>query len=255
MKSTITIKLALIFALCIGLDGVTGHSSSSVSKGSKSSSGKGSASSKSPKSSKSKGSQSSLSSSKGKGSKSSKSPSSSSSKGKGSKSSKSPDSSSKGKGTKSSGKGSKSKSSKSKKGGVGSKNCKSSVRGSNCADDEQSSTCQSVIFDIVENVSGTRNFDDDSAQQKALTWLLQDAEVNGCDVENEVIERYALSTLYFSTNGEAWKNSDGWLSEFDVCTGWHGIICPDATNIEEISLCKYSYNDYCIISSDTYRLY
>ncbi|MGK3733858.1 MAG: hypothetical protein ACI8RD_000762 [Bacillariaceae sp.] len=42
----------------------------------------------------------------------------------------------------------------------------------------------------------------------------------------DVVIKYALLTLYFATDGENWKNNDGWVSSqsTDTCS-WYGIFC------------------------------
>ena len=38
------------------------------------------------------------------------------------------------------------------------------------------------------------------------------------------MQRFALLTLWFSTNGPQWNNNNGWLSDRDECN-WYGIVC------------------------------
>eukprot|EP00978_Attheya_sp_CCMP212_P038111 scaffold185593_cov70-Attheya_sp.AAC.1 len=46
--------------------------------------------------------------------------------------------------------------------------------------------------------------------------------------QNEILTRYALSTLYFSTEGETWLNNTGWLSADNVCTSWVFVGCSNS---------------------------
>jgi hypothetical protein len=64
-----------------------------------------------------------------------------------------------------------------------------------------------------------------SPQAKALAWLSNDSQFFEYD-NHRVQQRYALAVLYYSTNGEAWKNDMGWLSGEDECT-WHSTVQPD----------------------------
>jgi Leucine-rich repeat (LRR) protein len=49
-------------------------------------------------------------------------------------------------------------------------------------------------------------------------------------------EREILGALYESTNGNGWRNNDGWLEEGrDVCT-WYGISCKEDSTVESIRL-------------------
>ena len=68
-----------------------------------------------------------------------------------------------------------------------------------------------------------------SPQQRAYTWLLGNANL-GRYTRVEKIQRYVLSTLYYSTSGEAWENDFRWLSNEDECS-WH-------TSEEEFPICN-----------------
>jgi hypothetical protein len=63
---------------------------------------------------------------------------------------------------------------------------------------------------------------DCTPRNQALVWIS-----SGNDYEftyEERVERFALATLYASTDGTQWKRNDGWFSEESVCT-WDGIVC------------------------------
>ena len=243
---------AAILGVCLSLEQNTlrGHSihkqgSRSLGKGGKgkgSKKGQGIKSSKLPKSSKVP--KSSKSPGKGgKGSKSSKMPGSKGKGGKGSKSSKSPG-----------GKG---------KGGKGSKSLKKSKKSYVNTDDDVFSSpnddipsrddddsvvpnpnaaCDTPegrkadILEIPQDISG--DISKDSPQDKALSWLMSDAETNACDGVEPVVQRYALALLYYSTNGSSWDNASGWLSSFSVCTAWYGVVC-EGGDVVAINLRKY----------------
>ena len=42
----------------------------------------------------------------------------------------------------------------------------------------------------------------------------------------QIIQRYVLSVLYFSTNGPSWKHRVYWLTGQHEC-GWQYVICSD----------------------------
>jgi hypothetical protein len=67
--------------------------------------------------------------------------------------------------------------------------------------------------------------DPSTAQGMAYDWLLNSdpAEVDPCTFPT-VQQRYGLVTLYYSTNGDGWTNSIGWLSGANECM-WAGITC------------------------------
>lgn len=73
-------------------------------------------------------------------------------------------------------------------------------------------------------------------QEKAITYNDTAAEsAKGLDL----IQRYALLTMYFGNEGDSWNNKDGWTEEGDVCTEWHGITCG-VSAVTEINLSKCS---------------
>lgn len=66
-------------------------------------------------------------------------------------------------------------------------------------------------------------------------------------------QRFAVATFYYSTNGNDWTNSNGWLSSTDECT-WVGLNCNDDGSIVEIGAGRelgkfYSINLFSIIIS------
>ena len=71
--------------------------------------------------------------------------------------------------------------------------------------------------------------DPTSPQSKALKWL--ESPTNSEILEDRrLLQRFALATLYYSTNGGDWTNNAGWLSEEDECN-WMSkskeSICSD----------------------------
>ena len=67
-----------------------------------------------------------------------------------------------------------------------------------------------------------------TSEERALAWLIQDDPLklfaeNESD-RNRLVQRYALLTLWYSLNGDAWVKNDGWLVAEDECS-WYGIAC------------------------------
>ena len=58
--------------------------------------------------------------------------------------------------------------------------------------------------------------DPNSPQSKALNWLESSANREISEAQR-LLQRYALATLYYSTNGDDWINNIGWLSEENEC--------------------------------------
>jgi Leucine-rich repeat (LRR) protein len=67
-----------------------------------------------------------------------------------------------------------------------------------------------------------------SAQFRAYAWLVADESYAQVYIVQRLLQRYALATLYFATNGPHWLNNDKWLSLSHECD-WYGVSgCPDS---------------------------
>jgi len=67
-----------------------------------------------------------------------------------------------------------------------------------------------------------------SPQNNAMNWLAHNAMIAKY-TNAKKIQRYALATLYYSTNGDGWKDRTGWLSDDDECIGWYNKGVSDRT--------------------------
>lgn len=71
-----------------------------------------------------------------------------------------------------------------------------------------------------------------SAQNEALNWLSNDT-FQGYYTNNKLIQRYALATFYYGTNGDYWFNNSMWLDDGDECGRWEqtlgGLTCDPLT--------------------------
>jgi hypothetical protein len=79
--------------------------------------------------------------------------------------------------------------------------------------------------------------DPSSPQGKALKWLESSAN-NGVYTEQRFLQRYVLSTVYYSTNGNDWINNTAWLSDLDECS-WMStaqFVCDDSGRYIELGL-------------------
>jgi hypothetical protein len=73
-------------------------------------------------------------------------------------------------------------------------------------------------------------------QNKALNWLANNTNLDTYS-DDKKIQRYALATLFFSTNGANWDKKGDWMSDFDEC-GWYNSdsgLCRD-DSIDKLSL-------------------
>lgn len=76
-----------------------------------------------------------------------------------------------------------------------------------------------------------------SPQGQALKWLESSVNKNVYS-EQRFLQRYVLSTVYYSTNGEGWINNTAWLSELDECS-WMSkaeFVCDDSGRYIELDL-------------------
>jgi hypothetical protein len=78
--------------------------------------------------------------------------------------------------------------------------------------------------------------DTSSPQSKAFQWSQEDVQwlEQSSYIEAKILQRFALAVFYFSTQGDAWKNSTSWLAhEVDECN-WFSLskmphICNNGT--------------------------
>lgn len=70
---------------------------------------------------------------------------------------------------------------------------------------------------------------------QAAKWVV-DADVGPFDRQADILPRFALAALYYSSNGITWLNQDRWLSDSDVCDGWYGVVCDKLGNVVELEL-------------------
>ena len=78
--------------------------------------------------------------------------------------------------------------------------------------------------------------DADSPQSLAASWLASDEEAETYN-DQQLLQRYVLATLYYSTNGENWSQSSiSWNVEWtEECTWW-GIECNSNGGVRILSL-------------------
>lgn len=83
-------------------------------------------------------------------------------------------------------------------------------------------TAPQDLIDLLSSVSldgGTALLTPSTPQNSALNWLAGNTNL-GTYTNEKKIQRFVLATLYYSTNGDAWHNNTGWLTDLDECTGW-----------------------------------
>jgi len=79
-----------------------------------------------------------------------------------------------------------------------------------------------------------------SPQSRALEWMkLNPPDIEGLKLK-PFVQRYVLGVLFYSTNGEEWFSSSGWMSSSDECdwfaTSNSGHMCDELGHVVEIDL-------------------
>jgi len=69
--------------------------------------------------------------------------------------------------------------------------------------------------------------DPSSPQYQAAEWLFANPNLSTYS-ETEINQRYALATIYLSTDGDNWTLNDGWMGESTPECTWVGIGCETA---------------------------
>jgi hypothetical protein len=79
-------------------------------------------------------------------------------------------------------------------------------------------------------------------QNKAFNWLAVNNTSLRTYTNESIIQRYALATLYFSTNGDTWENKAHWMDDGNECDRWQDtsndtkITCTDNGTLVELDL-------------------
>lgn len=78
-----------------------------------------------------------------------------------------------------------------------------------------------------------------SAQSLALDWLSKNQFLNTYSDETK-LQRFALATIFYSTDGDSWTQNDLWLSDIDECD-WYSSenideVCGSGGNLDEVDL-------------------
>jgi len=64
--------------------------------------------------------------------------------------------------------------------------------------------------------------DDSSPQSRAFKWIY-DNNASGLS-ERRLVQRWALASFYYGTNGDEWNEKTGWMESGDECQ-WYGVSC------------------------------
>jgi hypothetical protein len=98
------------------------------------------------------------------------------------------------------------------------------------------------LSDLLSSVSSDKGealSTNSTPQSKAFNWLVANNTTLGTFSEEIIIQRYALATLFYSTNGDSWSNNTLWLDSGEECNGW-GVSCTNTGAVSQLAL--YSNN-------------
>lgn len=111
-----------------------------------------------------------------------------------------------------------------------------------------------MIFPVAL-FGGTEFVDPESYQSKAFDWLDSSFQSNFTD--DELVQRYALASIYFATNGVStsftnsslgngvifpWNNNENWLTAASECT-WYGVSCQNGTGfVDKLEFVRMAFS-------------
>jgi hypothetical protein len=78
-------------------------------------------------------------------------------------------------------------------------------------------------------------------QNNALLWLSNNINLDAYSDEKR-IQRYALATFFYSTNGDNWKRNAGWITDVDECDWYNranNLLCVDGS-VVQLEFCDRS---------------
>jgi len=87
------------------------------------------------------------------------------------------------------------------------------------APSQSPSISMSGLEDLLVQVSaddGDAFMADNTPQSQAFDWLIS-GTISRSSTETRVVQRYALATIYFATEGDRWSVNSGWLTDNDEC--------------------------------------
>jgi hypothetical protein len=108
-----------------------------------------------------------------------------------------------------------------------------------------------TLLDLIELLSlvspdgGTALATPSTPQNKAVNWLANNINFNKFS-DKRKIQRYTLGVLYYSTNGDSWRNNNGWLTDKNECNWWNsadGLFCDENGAIVDLDLYDGSGNN------------
>ena len=103
------------------------------------------------------------------------------------------------------------------------------------------------LLGFVSSDGGDALQTDSTPQNMAFTWLVVNNTNLGVYTYEKIIQRYALATLYFSTNGDSWEHNKFWMDNGEECGRWQTgyietVICTAAGALIDLDLSENYLN-------------
>jgi hypothetical protein len=101
------------------------------------------------------------------------------------------------------------------------------------------------LLSLVSPDGGTALATPLTPQNRAVNWLANNTNLDSYS-DKRKIQRYTLGVLYYSTNGDSWRNNNGWLTDANECNwsnGADGLFCDENGAIFELDLYDGSGNN------------
>ena len=76
---------------------------------------------------------------------------------------------------------------------------------------------------------------------RAASWVVLDDNYNK---ENQIVERFALAAIYYSTQGDSWIESENWFTDSSFCDAWYGITCCSHYALGSSVACNGKHPDH-----------
>jgi hypothetical protein len=80
-----------------------------------------------------------------------------------------------------------------------------------------------ALSDLLSSVSSDKGealLTNSTPQNKAFNWMVANNTRLGTLSKEQIIQRYALATLYYSANGASWNINEVWLEDVNECGIW-----------------------------------
>lgn len=115
------------------------------------------------------------------------------------------------------------------------------------------------LEDLLSSVSldnGTALRTASTPQNEALNWLASNVNLHSYSDATK-IQRYALATLFYTTNGTRWNRKLGWLRDYDECD-WYtyaeGSSCDENHTVKDLNLSQNNLvgtipNEFALLSN------